>query len=356
MLSEEKYSASTEELLLAHARAYPRLCASDVFKFAYQSAFGCEHLVSDDSHALENIKEEYERAGKDKAPLTEELDGEYCRVHLSYLGVGLSPETLARLFVLSAKMEPGGGAHERLCEILAVARRLVRDGALPIPLRQFDEALSVWQTEGLPPRHSETFRETYSPAYRVIAKKYARFLPLFAKVDALLEKSPVTLVIEGGAASGKTTLAAILREVYGCAVFHTDDFFLQPHQRTAQRLCEVGGNLDRERFFDEVVRPLGEGKSVTYRPFDCATQTLAAPVTVTPTPLTVVEGVYSMHPAFSRYFDLSVFLEVDPVSQKERIIERNSERLAERFFSEWIPLENAYFDEMKIKASCDIIL
>lgn len=355
MQSEEKNSARTEELLLAHARTYPKIRPADVFKYAYQSAFGCEHLALDGTRALEYIKEEYERAGNGKAPLTEELDGEYFRVHLSYLGRGLSPETLARLFVLSAKKEADG--DERLRAILTAAKKLVHDGALPISPREFDEALEAWQTEGFTPvRHSDTFREAYRPAYRVIAKKYARYLPFFAKIDTLLKKSPAILAIEGGAASGKTTLAAILREVYGCAVFHTDDFFLQPHQRTAERLGEVGGNLDRERFFDEVVRPLSGRRTVTYRPFDCATQTLAAPVTVTPTPLTVVEGVYSMHPYFSRYFDLSAFIEVDPECQRERILRRNSPRLAERFFSEWIPLENAYFDGMKIKESCDIII
>ena len=91
MQSEEKYSARTEDLLLAHARTYPKIRPADVFKYAYQSAFGCEHLALDGTRALEYIKEEYERAGNGKATLTEELDGEYFRVHLSYLDAGLSP-------------------------------------------------------------------------------------------------------------------------------------------------------------------------------------------------------------------------------------------------------------------------
>jgi hypothetical protein len=33
-------------------------------------------------------------------------------------------------------------------------------------------------------------------------------------------------------------------------LFHTDDFFLQPHQRTRERLESVGGNIDYERFYD----------------------------------------------------------------------------------------------------------
>ena len=48
-----------------------------------------------------------------------------------------------------------------------------------------------------------------------------------------------------------------------------DDFYLQPHQRTEERLAEPGGNVDRERFLQEVLIPLHEGHDAVYRVFDC---------------------------------------------------------------------------------------
>lgn len=53
-----------------------------------------------------------------------------------------------------------------------------------------------------------------------------RFAPLFAELDRRLAgEVPVRLAIEGGSASGKTTLGKILAERYDCTVFHMDDFF-----------------------------------------------------------------------------------------------------------------------------------
>ena len=62
-----------------------------------------------------------------------------------------------------------------------------------------------------------------------------------------------------------------------------------------------------------------------------------------------------MHSSFERYYDLSIFLNIDPVYQKERILVRNSPSFAKRFFEEWIPLENLYFAKMKIKERADIV-
>ena len=100
-----------------------------------------------------------------------------------------------------------------------------------------------------------------------------RFAPLFAELDRRLAgEAPVRLAIEGGSASGKTTLGKILAERYDCTVFHMDDFFLRPEQRTSERLHQPGGNVDYERFLTEVLRPLHDGQAVTYRPYDCHTQ------------------------------------------------------------------------------------
>ena len=164
------------------------------------------------------------------------------------------------------------------------------------------------------------------------------------------------MAIDGGAGSGKTTIANLLQQLYGCTVLHMDDFFLRPEQRTPSRRAEVGGNVDRERFLEEVLRPLSQGRPVEYRRFDCTRQEVEPPVTIIPRPLVVIEGAYSMHPDLASFYDLSLFLEVSPTCQRARILKRNPSPWAERFFNEWIPLEQAYFSGMDVKARCTLSL
>jgi uridine kinase len=179
---------------------------------------------------------------------------------------------------------------------------------------------------------------------------------LFETLDEMLKNGAVRLAIEGGSASGKTTLASLLQSRYDATVFHMDDFFLRPHQRTSERLAEVGGNVDRERFLNEVLLPLSQNQPILYQRFDCQTQLLEPPIQILPKRLTVIEGAYSMHPDLSEYYDLSVFLNVDPEPQRARIRKRNTPQMAERFFGEWIPLEHRYFEETDAKNRCDFFI
>lgn len=178
---------------------------------------------------------------------------------------------------------------------------------------------------------------------------------LFRMIDNMSSKNSLIIAIEGGSASGKTTLAELLKNTYECNVFHMDDFFLRPEQRTLQRLAEIGGNVDRERFEKEILLPLKNKEAVCYRPFDCSSQSLIEPITVSHKRITVVEGAYSMHPSFGKYYDLSIFLDISSEFQRERILIRNSPRLAERFFNEWIPMENRYFAKTDIKRRVDAV-
>ena len=167
---------STKELLLNHYAAYPRLEVADIFKFIFQSAFGCEHLVSSEERALNYIKAELERIKDDEsAPRIDALDGDYSRVHLSCLSDEVTPEVLAKYFCLSAKVEEG--AKEKLIEKIAVARELIADGTIPLSLSDFDELHARWREADYPAiHHSDSFREAYRPAYRVIANEYVDVL------------------------------------------------------------------------------------------------------------------------------------------------------------------------------------
>ena len=190
---------------------------------------------------------------------------------------------------------------------------------------------------------------------KLIDVKNKLYMDFFLELDNKLAKGKVVVAIEGGSASGKSTLAEVLSSEYDCTIFHMDDFFLRPEQRNTQRYSEVGGNIDKERFIDEVLRNLNNDK-LCYRKFDCSTMGLGDEIVVTLKSLIIVEGVYSMHPEFGKYYDLSLYLDISSELQTKRILRRNSSIFAQRFFNEWIPLENEYFNNTNIKERCDMII
>ena len=115
-----------------------------------------------------------------------------------------------------------------------------------------------------------------------------------------------------------------------------------------------GGNVDFERFREEVILPLKTGSPFSYRPFDCRTFTLSEPIRITPKKLTIIEGSYCNHPHFGDPYDLKIFLTVTPQLQRQRILERPA-FLHRRFFEEWIPMEQLYFSYFNIRQTCDIV-
>ena len=327
----------------------------DVFKYLYQSVYGCEHLVKDGAGVLARIEEERAFAEEDTLPELEPLGGDFARLHLKILNRGLSARTLCRLFTLSAR-EKKGDETELILALLRL-EDYAKKGQIPFSADAVENAVKQWQTEGYAPcHHSEHFRATCHPAYRVIHKKYIPLLPLLIAIDkALAERERVTVAIDGRCAAGKTTAAGLLQEIYGCTVFHMDDFFLRPEQRTPERFAEPGGNVDRERFRAEVLDPLTAGKEVAYRRYDCHTQSVCEPIYVSPARLTVTEGVYALHPDLRDFYDIKAFMDITPDLQKERIEKRNP-AMANRFFTEWIPMEETYFRTFAVRDLCDVIL
>ncbi len=173
-------------------------------------------------------------------------------------------------------------------------------------------------------------------------------------IDFLLTKgTPVLVAIDGSCTAGKTTLAGKLAEIYDCNVFHMDEFFLRPEQRTTERFAQAGGNVDYERFREEVLIPLQSGKPFSYRPFDCRSFTLSSPVEVMPKQLNIIEGSYSLHPHFGDPYDLKILLTVTPELQYQRILERPA-HLHKRFFEQWIPMESHYLETFRIPEICDL--
>ena len=346
--------------LLEYIKKQPQLELTDLIKLLYQSAFGCGHFAPDEARVLEYLEIEMETMRADRnAPLDENVLGGYARVNIApYAARGMETKTLARLFMKTANAPLEGERKAWFDEMLSLLGEMAQAGELPFAQEDVCAELAAYREAGCPSvHHSKRFRAAVHPAYRILRAEYAQLLPVFDKIDRLLERRErVLIAIDGSSGSGKSTLAQLLKDVYGATLVHMDDFFLQMHQRTPERFKEPGGNVDYERFLAEVLMPLSAGKPFSYRPFLCSSMSLGEPVSVTPRPLSIVEGAYSMHPSLAGYYDASAFLSIDPEKQAARILKRNGPDMQKRFLEEWIPLEHLYFDACGTRARCSMVI
>lgn len=348
----------TAVLLRTHAASYPLLQPQDAVKLLYQNEFGPGHLIPDPETSLIRLRYEYTTISHDPdAPLIENIGNGLVRVMLAALHTAeYSLDALNNAFVRSAELHTGNLDH--FLQKLDMLKTLTRQGLFAFSSKELDAYLSDYIAAGCPAvSHSPVYRDTYHPAYRVVRRD--RLPPLPVILHAIRQctvpaNRPLLVAIDGRCASGKTTLAANLQKSCGYEIIHMDDFFLRPEQRTKERYESPGENVDHERFLEEVLQPLHQGKSVKYRPFDCFTQQLAAPVCIQPAPVILIEGSYSCHPDLWPYYDLHIFLTVSPEQQMKRIVARNGEEYAEVFRTKWIPLEEAYFSAYELASKCDI--
>lgn len=179
---------------------------------------------------------------------------------------------------------------------------------------------------------------------------------VFARIDGLLKsRGRVVIAIDGQSGAGKTTLAGLLADRYGARVLHGDDYFPRPgHRHDPGQLAGV--NLDVARFLQEIIHPLEEDRDIYTRPFDCKNNRLLPPRHIPFLPVSILEGSYCLHPSFGPYYDVAIFLQVDPAVQRARLQARYDAPRLQRATEEWIPMENAYFSSLNIPEKCDFIL
>ncbi len=251
------------------------------------------------------------------------------------------PATRGGLFQTTAPMSiPPMGEPARLPKDVPLR--------LPFTAQALAETLQAFHTAPpSPPSHSERYRRAYAPAYRVVLRRFGEALPALARVEAqLAAHGRAVLVLDGDCASGKTTLASLLSQLYNCNVIHMDDFFLPFPMRSPARMAEAGGNIHYERFAEQVLGGLSSGGPFPYDAFNCHTGEQRT-VAVVPAPVTIIEGSYSLHPRFQAAYNsleaVRVLMRVDDAEQRRRILARNGQAMLTRFVNEWIPLEKRYF-------------
>jgi len=340
----------TLTVLRRHLAACPEMTVQDAVKLLYQNEFGPGHMIPDEAAALSYLRRELETVQAAPGPAYTDVGNGLVRLELAALKDVLTPETLCRMFTVSANAPRGDAARFRA--------KLDLLYSLPFPKTETDAFLAAYRTAGFPAvHHSDRYRAAYAPAYRVAERVFGQFAAVFAAIDRQRTAgTPVLVAIDGRCTAGKSTLGDAIGRVYGCPVFHMDDYYLPAEKRTPERYAEPGGNVDRERFRAEILRPWSEGRDVEVRRFDHSVfQPFPHGDTVPWAPLAVTEGSYSLHPELRDYYTLRVFLSVPREEQLRRVEKRNGPEAVAAFRDRWIPLEEAYFAALDPRACADLV-
>ncbi len=193
-----------------------------------------------------------------------------------------------------------------------------------------------------------------------IIRKPLGYDALCAILDRTLQqRSHITLGIDGYAGAGKSTVAALVSERYGCPVVHIDDFFPPVELRQPGRLLRHSGFLHHERLLSEVIVQLWQGVPVTYRRYNWYESQYTDEITIAPSNLSnliIIEGSYSLHPLLSWAYDVKAYVITDHAAQCARIRERNGDALLRRFMDEWFENEYAYERHFGVISNADCVL
>lgn len=317
----------------------------DAAKMCYQAAYGVGHIVNSQTYAY--FCAEYDKASNLSEEIFEAISDTLYRVNISaWKTMGYEKDWLYKMFCLTAQRNP----KKDIEKYLSFVKDLCLKGKMPFSINEWNDFVKNYDRK--PISHSEKYKKANNPMYRIIHKDYVNLTPVLDLCKNNRNKKCI-LSIDGNCAAGKTTLCKLLAYILNAEIIYMDHFFLPPELRTKSRLGQAGGNIHYERFISEVL-PYIKGE-FDYRIFDCSKMDYGETMHIGSNAFRIVEGSYSQHPIFEDYADIKIFCSIDPTTQIERIVKRDGKEMAYYFQSDWIPMENKYFEEFKIKQKADII-
>ncbi len=346
-----------KQIILKHVEKYPQAELSDILKLLFQNEFGPKHLAENEIECFKALSQEFKKIEySETEELFEDIGCNAVRLNLKAVPKSVNLNYINKIIVNS--VNEFCGTNEKLVIKFGLLVVMAQNKEIPFDIQLVRDETNAFAKNGFKPiSHSKTYNKTYSPAYRVISKKYMTLVEAVIGLSTLdFENRHIVISIDGSSASGKTTLAKNLASLLNGETVHCDDFFLPAELRTEKRLNEAGGNIHYERLKTEVIDNLKKPKAISYKAFDCQSGTFAKSRFLMNKKVVIVEGAYSSHPYLGDYADFKIFLKSDAATQKERILSRNGEKMLKRFSEEWIPMENKYFNEFKTEQNSNIII
>ena len=345
-----------KQTVLEHIKKYPEIELQDILKMLFQNEFGPKHLAENEIECFKSLSTEINSIDyNENEELFEDIGYDALRLNLKAIPAGTDLNYINKIIVNSAS--EFCGTNEKLVVKFGLLVVMAENQEIPFDIERVRDETNAFAKNGFKPiSHSEVYKQNYSPAYRVISKKYKELVETVIALRNLdFNKKHIVISVDGNSASGKSTLAENLANLLNGEVVHCDDFFLPQEMRTDKRLSEIGGNIHYERLKEEVIDKLRKPTVISYKAYNCQNSSFKNKFLMNKK-IIIVEGAYSSHPYFENYADFKIFLKVDEETQRERILKRNGEEMLKRFINEWIPKENKYFNEFKIEENADIVI
>ena len=159
-------------IIKMHIERHPQAQPRDVYKLIFQGVYGVGHIIS--VKAMEYLREEAGRISIEEypeRPLIEPVspDGSMVRINLRpFMRRNLSLDSLFRVMTASADTKGDDGMFLRLWSIFV---NLVETSEIDMDLEKIREIQDSIELKGIKPlHHSESYRQAYYPAYRVVKR------------------------------------------------------------------------------------------------------------------------------------------------------------------------------------------
>lgn len=177
-----------------------------------------------------------------------------------------------------------------------------------------------------------------------------------------LKKSPNQLVIigiSGFGGAGKSTLANLLKQQLGGAeVVPIDDFIIGPKDQRSSDWA----TFDRPRLIAEILEVARPNKVIKYMQYQSgvwANNLKGKPREIKPSRYLIVEGCSVIHPILTKYYDLSVWVDVplDVATAQAKARDSSQTNNQDKLWDEvWNPNDLDYFNQFRPDWLADVKL
>lgn len=194
---------------------------------------------------------------------------------------------------------------------------------------------------------------------QVDAETLARFV---AAVESRHSDGPLLIGLDGRSGAGKSTLAiAVTERLSSVAVIKGDEFYAggsQTEWDNRSAIEKATTAIDWRRQL-AVLNRLRQGEVAEWHCYDWEAfdGSLVEEVTTTrPAEVVILEGAYSCRPELAEHLDLTVLLQIDAASRRQRLLDRDGRDHRDDWLRRWTEAEDLYFAEICPPEVFDVVL